>query len=591
MVCCAALSARTRSTGSGSGTGRRGPAVGPGLASGTAALAVLERLRAQFGGDTGRAKVALLEALADARLVSARAVLRLHEALVFLRAFPDDRAVQEQVERMLARFHERRDLQRFRRELENSGVAGSEIRFSFFGPTASWLARRFPQNLTIDWPEFEHRDRLEARLELLVAWSETPALDEGSLSLREWIDRLKGPRETDGTFLVRRFDALDAAPAVRTHVFEEMDVPFVVSPGAGTPARTNARYSASRTVFRTEPLRRERPDLEPEVRRPPRSIRSVSESEGSKLADLAREAMVTRARDLDAFMYADPRDARIVDCGDGLEFACLGVDPERRLLLEAVYGFLTLQSGVPTGYVLASALLRSCEIAFNVFETFRGGPSAHVYGRVLAMCRALFGADTFTIYPYQLGHENQEGLRSGAWWFYEKLGFRPRDAAARAAYRGELAAMRRDPEHRSSLAALKELAAQNLYWSLGKPRDDVIGRFPLDRIGFAASDYLSRRFGSDRERGERVCADEAGRILGVARWRMLPPGERLAFQRWAPVVRVLPGVENWPRSDRAALGRVVRAKGGRRESDFVLQFDRHRRLRKAIRELARLPKR
>ncbi|MFN0008849.1 MAG: hypothetical protein ACKVXR_13190 [Planctomycetota bacterium] len=555
------------------------------------ALLLLERLRAQFGGRSASDKLALLGRLADAPLGSAKALLRLHETLLFLRAFPDDRGVLEQVEGMLARFHERRDLRRFARELENSGVAGSEIRFSFFGPTATWLARRFPEHLKIDWPEFELRDRLESRLELLVTYSETPAIDEGDLSLREWIDRLKGPRETDGSFLVRRFDALDASRAVRTHLFEEMDVPFVLSPGPGTPARTTSRRSNARTVFQTAPLPRDRPDLAREVLRPPRSIRAVSTAEGAELADLAREAMVTRSRDLDAFMHADPRDARIVDCGDGLEFACLGVNPERRLLLEAVYGFLTLQNGVPTGYVLASAFMRSCEIAFNVFETFRGGPSARVYGRVLAMCRALFGADTFTIYPYQLGHENEEGLRSGAWWFYEKLGFRPREASARRVYRRELAAIRRDPKHRSSLTALKKLAAHNLYWSLGAPRDDVIGSFPLDRIGFAASDYLSQRFGSDRERGERACADEAGRILGVPRWRALPPGERLAFQRWAPVVRVLPGVESWSRVDRAALGRVVRAKGGLRESEFVLQFDGHRRLRKAFVELARLPKR
>jgi hypothetical protein len=552
-------------------------------------LARLERARTQFGAGCGPAKLAHLVALEGARLESARAVLLLHEALVFLRAFPDDRAVLEQVERMLAGFQDRRDARRFRPELESSGVAGSEIRFSFFGPTASWLARRCPQELAIDWPEFQERDRLEARLELLVAWSETPAIDEGDLSLRDWIDRLKGPAETDGTFLVRRFEALDASKAVRTHFFEEMDVPFVVSAGPRTPSRTSSRHHRSRTVFQTAPLSRERPVLSREVLRPPRSIRAVSRAEGEELADLAREAMVTRSRDLDAFMHADPRDARIVDCGGGLEFACLGVLPERRLLLEAVYGFLTLQSGVPTGYVLASALFGSCEIAFNVFETFRGGPSARVYGRVLAMCRALFGADTFTIYPYQLGHENQEGLRSGAWWFYEKLGFRPRDAAARAAYRSELAALRRDPAHRSSLAALKELAAENMYWSLGAPREDVIGRFPLDRIGFAASDYLSSRFGSDRERGERVCADEVAGILGVRRWRQWPAGERQAFQRWAPLVRVLPGLEGWPRGDRAALARVVRAKGGRRESDFVLRLDRHRRLRNALRELARRP--
>src|SRR4029077_13985236 len=121
------------------------------------------------------------------------------------------------------------------------------------------------------------------------------------------------------------------------------------------------------------------------------------------LIDLAREAMVTRSRDLDVFCWGDPRDVRLVDAGGGLQCACIGFRPDRRLLLEAVYGFLTLKNGVPIGYVLCSALFGSSEIAYNVFETFRGAEAARVYGRVLGMVRSLFGSDTFTIYPYQLG--------------------------------------------------------------------------------------------------------------------------------------------------------------------------------------------
>ena len=42
----------------------------------------------------------------------------------------------------------------------------------------------------------------------------------------------------------------------------------------------------------------------------------------------------------------------------------------------------------------------------------------------------------------------------------------------------------------------------------------------------------------------------------------------------------------WSAGEKRALAEVVRAKGGRRESDFVLRFDRHRRLREALRRLA-----
>ncbi len=65
--------------------------------------------------------------------------------------------------------------------------------------------------------------------------------------------------------------------------------------------------------------------------------------------------------------------------------------------------------------------------------------------------------------------------------------------------------------------------------------------------------------------------------------------EKLAWDRWAPLVLQLRGVGNWPAADRAALARVVRAKGGRRETEFVKRFDRHRRLRQAVLELASRP--
>jgi hypothetical protein len=256
-------------------------------------------------------------------------------------------------------------------------------------------------------------------------------------------------------------------------------------------------------------------------------------------------------------------------------------------LLESVYGMLTLKNGVPTGYVLTSALFKSSEIAYNVFDTWRGGEAGYVYGRVLAMTRHLFGSDSFTIYPYQLGGDgNTEGLKSGAWWFYQKLGFRSRDPDVLALMRSELAKMRRSPKHRSSIATLKELAWDNVYWHMGRSRDDVIGIFPFDQIGLAITDTLARRFGSDRERGEHVCADEAAKLCRVRGWKRWSKIERLWWLRWSPLITILPGVEGWSAAERKKLVDCVRAKAGRRESDYVRKLDAHTTLRASLRKLA-----
>jgi len=547
----------------------------------------LESLKVRFDPEAGGRKRELLRRLAGMRLPGAAAVLRLHELLCFWRAYPDDPALLRQIERMLADFAARPDLRRFRSALTDSGVAGTDIRYEFYVTMARWLARHWPERLWIDWPALPDSAPLEKTLNLLALYCETPGLDEFGFSAREWIERLKGPEETDATFLVRRLADLPLDSFAREYFFEHLRLPMILDGGADGPSRTRARIRGAKVHYQTGPLNLDRPDLCAEMKRPPLAVRPVSPRKGREIIHLAREAMVTRSRDLDVFAFGDPRDVRIIDCGGGLEFAAIGAIPERRLMFEAVYGFLTFQNGVPIGYVLNSALFGSVEIAFNIFETYRGGEAGYLYGRLLAVLRHLFGADTFTIYPYQLGGEgNEEGLRSGAWWFYQKLGFRARDEGVLRLMRRELKRLRARSGYRSSIATLEKLARENVYFDLRRQRDDVIGMLPLGEVGLRITEYLAGRFGADRRRAERVCAREARHLLRVRNLQGWSPGERLAWRRWSPLLLILPGLERWPAVDRKAVVEVVRAKGGVRESDFAVKFDRHRKLRRAVLKLA-----
>jgi hypothetical protein len=237
---------------------------------------------------------------------------------------------------------------------------------------------------------------------------------------------------------------------------------------------------------------------------------------------------------------------------------------------------------------LTSALFGSSEIAYNVFDTWRGGEAAHVYGGVLAVTRQLFGSDTFTIYPYQLGGGgNTEGLESGSWWFYQKLGFRAREPEVLATMERELAKMGKNRAYRTPVRTLARIAEHNVYWSAGRDREDVIGIFPLGNIGLRVTDYLATRFGADRERGERVCADEAATSCGIRGWQKWDEGEQLWWRRWSPVVLILPGTDKWSKTELEGLVAVIRGKGSRHESDYVRLLDAHKKLRAALRKLGK----
>jgi hypothetical protein len=553
-----------------------------------ARLAELESLRLAFGPEPAARRRALLATLGAARFSGPRAVARFHEALCWSRAYPDDPATLALVERLLDGFERRPDLRAARAALADTGIAGTDTFYPFFTAMAEWLAARWPSRLAIDWSalpaSMAEDERLDRLLQPVSHYAETMGLDEVGFSAREWLNRLRGA-SSDATYLLRGLRATGANAFVREYLWERLGLQFVLRAGPGGPSRTHARHAPSPSHFRAAPLRTGRPELRAAFAARPRAVRAVPLAEGRALIDLAREAMVTRSRDLDVFSYGDPRAVRLVDWGEGLQFALIGFQPERRLMLETVYGALTLQSGVPIGYVLYAAFLGSTETAYNVFETNRGGEAAHVYGRVLATARHLLGADTFTVMPYQLGDENEEAISSGAWWFYQKLGFRPKDPPTLRLMRRALAAMRRGP-HRSSAATLRRLSRECVYWHAGAPRRDVIGLVDIGNVGLHVSALLAARCGGDRSAAARECDAEAAALLGV-RPRGWAPDERLWFTRWAPLVLALPGISHWPARDRRSLAAVIRLKGGRHESAFAQAFAGHGRLRAGVLELAR----
>lgn len=552
-------------------------------------LAKLRAIAADFGAGCAAAKLEILDRLDRARLPSADAVAEYHDVLCFLRAYPDDATVLARVEAALARFDRRPDLLRFRSQLDDSGIAGTDVYYTFFADTARWLAQRFPERLTVAWDYLRDDARLGERLNLLVTYPENIGLEDYDLGVRGWIERLKGRSETDAAFLLERWWRLPTSPAARQQLYEEMQLLLKLEWGAGGPARTREKLEGFSfpQSFQREPLRRGRPDLWQAIGEAPKRVRAVSEAEGERLVGLAREAMIARSRDLDAFCYGDPRDVRVVEFDDGLAFVAIGMRPERRLLVESVYGFLTIKNGVPIGYVLAAAVNESAEMAYNVFDTWRGHEAAHIYGRALAATASLLGAKAFSAPPYQLGHDNAEGLASGAWWFYQKLGFKPRDPAVVRLVERELAKMRRKPGYRSSVETLQELSSVDMFLERGAPRPDIVGVFPLGALGLAITDSLARRFGADREGGLDVCQEEAARALAVRGLETWSADERLAFRRWAPLVGILPGIDRWTAGERAALAAVIRAKGARYESDYVRDYNAHGKLRSALLRLAR----
>jgi len=540
----------------------------------------LESLREAFGATAASEKLDLLAELEHKSLGRAAEVGRLHEALCFSRAWPDNPKLLATVNRMLKHFSERADLHRFAGALEDSGIDGTDIRFRFYRVTALWLAQRCGDSLHIDWEQFEAKDRLSRALESLAIFSERGALQQYVYDATDWIDRMRSDDETDAVFLSRLFAARGAADAVLDSVYDELDMPFYLSASATTPTRTLEYVRPKAIEYQRHSIERHAVDLRQAAQRRIR-IETVSRRQALRWVDLARSAMVARSRDLDAFAYASADDVMRVHCSHGIQIVLIGMLPVKRYLLECEYGYLMLRNGVVVGYGTGTGLFGSCQIAFNLFPTFRGAETTELYASVLATFHSLFNADTFSVDSYQIGADNEEAIDSGAWWFYARMGFRPRDSGAIRLANAELRKARKKG-YRSSKSTLRRLASYPLYFSLAGKRQDVLPMVCTDSISLGVLDYVSQRFGSQREEGTRRCAEQLARALGIASISKWTADEQLMWQRLSPVIAAVADVKKWPKADRDTLAHVIRAKGGIHEKDYVKLFDAHKRLRRAV---------
>jgi hypothetical protein len=550
----------------------------------TSALTDLEQRKAHFDPAATRIKLARLRQLAHSRLGSADQVRRLHELLCFMRAYPDSPAVLRTVAAMLQAFDRRADLRFHRDELAYSGIAGTVLWFPFFYATACWLVERWPGRLALMRSDTVAGESIEALLPALLTPVEAHGLREAKLTGYAALDAVRGT-EPDAAFLIRCVATLHGADdRTREAIYDAINPSCELRPGPDTPNRTRAALTGVRPVWQTGPLRTGRPDLSTELHRRPRRIRAATRREAREAIELARGAMATRMRDLDAFAYANERDAWWIEDDGGLAFILIGMLPERRAVVPAIYGGLTLQNGVPVGYHQSDLTGRAAAISFNTFDTFRGGEAAHAFARLLAALFHGFGSTSFSVEPYQLGKGNDEGLASGAWWFYAKLGFSPRSQAGLQLARREFARRDRSAAHRTGPDILRKLAQHHMFFELD--RRDPAPLITPAALGLAVARHLTGLAGSDRSEGVvRASARlmQRCRVRSIAHWTA---AEQRAWSTAAPVLSMLP-LSAWSAAERTALVALVRAKAAPSEQAYVRAFAALPRLERDLAALVR----
>jgi len=430
----------------------------------------------------------LLRRVQKHRFSDPAALIRLHEMLLFLRAYPLSPGVARLADQILFGFAERLaglDLSAFE-DPEISGIAGTALTAVFSYEVVQSLAARYARSEEIAWDYHDETADLGPTLSKLFPWLAEDWPVEAHVPFSRWVGATRPRAMSDLTWLLQRLESLSVTPAERAEAWNSMQLPILWNIGRARTSRSRLRLPRRNLFYHREPLlRRADVSIERELQGPPLPVRRLSRSEAETVLNLILDTSAMRYRELYGFSHPDRSAVCHTDLGRGVDLYFFGVPPEWRLPLRAYHAGAFFKNGVPAGYVELLSLFERAEIGFNLYYTFREGESAWLYVRLLRLFHRVLGVNCFTVDPYQIGLENPEALNSGAFWFYRKLGFRPVEPeAARLAEREERR-IERQPEYRSSKQMLERLARSYLIYERPSAATGEWDRFTIRDLAIA----------------------------------------------------------------------------------------------------------
>jgi hypothetical protein len=299
---------------------------------------------------------------------------------------------------------------------------------------------------------------------------------------------------------------------------------------------------------------------------------------------MAREASTIRYRELYGFTHGDPARVFKTHLGRGVDLFITCLPPRVRLPLRAYHAAMILKNGVAVGYFEGLSLFERMEGGFNLYYTFRDGETAWLYARTLNVFRHLLGVTAFAIDPYQIGYENEEGIESGAFWFYRKLGFRPTNPEILKLVLQEEKKLASRPAYRTGARTLRKLAAGPMIFELdkstggSKPGD--WDRFSVRNIGLGIQRRMASGFDGD---AEKFRADSVKTLAGMLDINADRSGAgQSALSDFAVTLSIVEDIGAWSTNEKQVLKRIIRAKAGADESTYLKLMQKHARLRKAL---------
>ena len=532
----------------------------------------LHQIRNQYGNVSLKEKLYLLEKLSNQVIKGKEALKLYYETLLFLIAYPDNKAIIEKASSSLnslglyLKSHEG-----IAWSLFNSGITCTQLCAAFSFEMVKWMRHTHKEDIKLESID-AHDSIITSVISVVLPKIESEVLQDENFEWKEWLNKNNNKGEDLLDTLIRIFDQADLRPEVRDQLWDSLDINVTITFSKHTALSSSLTYP-----YYHRSLIKRKTDKKATLEKPIKII--LNEEQRDQLINCAKMILIRHKREMDPMTFANPALVTYYKLPHGITVTIYSTTAERRHPIDSYMGYVAFKNGLPFAYGGSWILFDSSRTALNVFPAYRGGESLYSFEEVMTLHQQVYKLKRFTLDPYQIGKHNDDGIKSGSFWLYHRIGFRPIKEMQKKLAEEEALKIKATPGYRTPAKTLKQLANSRMELQL-KPT--VFGFDSMD-ISIAYANILKKQYNNDRKKGEETAFNKLVKYLDLKNYS--ESNINYVLKNWAVLLMGNETELSKNKELKKVLKHILILKANGSETDYIADMNRSLPLRKFIEKI------
>lgn len=486
-----------------------------GTISETAFIAKLKQLKSlvfQFDKTSNDTKEILLNDLILNVPKKKDAYLQFHQILICMMAYPSNQALLNLVEKttsqLLKQLSKHPSIQD---KLIGTGLLHTAVECNFTYQNIKHIVQCFPNQVSIHSASSSIETQ-KAILKLILTNVEYSKIHAGEKDFKTRISEFHPTKQqTDLEWLLQTIERSNPDSKTQAFLYNQLGIFVQWKISSEKDSVSFLRGTPLPTYFHTSPLEK-KINLQDIIKQKLPAPVKLSIKEKQQLIHSAKMTLFYLYRETEPFTNANEDDITLFHLDKGISIALFGSTNNKRYSLESYIGYLVLKNNIPASYGGGWIFGERSQFGINILESFRGGESSLIICELLRVYHQYFKANRFVVKPYQFGLHNPEAIKTGAFWFYYKLGFRPENNDLRTLAKKEENEKLKNPSYKSEASTLRKYTKSNIALTLS---DKAYPDFDSEVLSQRITKYINNQFDGNREKAITQCFKQLKEALAI----------------------------------------------------------------------------